>query len=190
MSDPTKQLFILEIIKGYGKTVTRLDMRLPITLPILRQFLQVSPSICTSGYVCCLFKAMCTVAFFAFLRIGEMTSSGSSEVLQLHHLERLINSSGDVVSIKIKFGQFKHSYNQYPVAIVLTRRPEVCPVHSLLGYLALRGPVDGALFQSVEGRLISRSFFTELLSLAVRSCGLDPTKYKGHSFRIGGFFRC
>ena len=104
VSDPTKQFFILEMLKGYGKTVTRLDTRLPITLPILRQFLQVSPSICTSQYVCCLFKAMCTVVFFAFLRIGEMTtSSGSSEVLQLHHLERVTNSSGDVVSITIKF---------------------------------------------------------------------------------------
>ena len=187
VSDPTKQFFILEMLKGYGKTVTRLDTRLPITLPILRQFLQVSPSICTSQYVCCLFKAMCTVAFFAFLRIGEMTtSSGSSEVLQLHHLERVTNSSGEVVSLTIKFGNFKHSYNQYPVAIVLTRHAEVCPVQSLLDYLSLRGPVDGALFQSLDGRPISRSFFTELLSLAVRSCGLDPTKYKGHSFRIGG----
>ena len=82
VSDPTKQFCILKMLQGYGKTVTRLDTRLPITLPILRQFLQVSPSICTSQYVCCLFKAMCTVAFFAFLHIGEMTtSSGSSEVL-------------------------------------------------------------------------------------------------------------
>ena len=185
--DPSEQFFILEMVKGYGKTVTRLDMRLPVTLPILRQFLQVPPSICTSQYVCCLFKAMCTVAFFAFLRIGEMTtSSGSSESLELHHLERLTNSSGDVVSIKIKFANFKHSYNLYPVPIVLTRRPKVCPVQSLLDYLALRGAADGALFQSLEGSPISRSFVTELLSLTVRSCGLDPTKYKGHSFRIGG----
>ena len=140
------------MLKGYGKTVIRLDTRLPITLPILGQFLQVSPSICTSQYVCCLFKAMCTVAFFAFLYIGEMTtSSGSSNVLQLHHLERLTNSSGDIVSIKIKFGNFKHSYNQYPLAIVLTSHAEVCPVQSLLDYLALRGPVDGARFQSLEG---------------------------------------
>ena len=130
---------------------------------------------------------MRTVAFFAFLRLGEMTTSGvSSDVLQLHHLERLINSSGDVVSINVKFGNFKHSYNQYPVATVLTRRPEVCPVQSHLHYLTLRGPVDGALFKSLEGRSISRTFFTELLSLAVRGCGLDPTKYKGHSFRIKG----
>ena len=85
MSDPTKQLFILEIIKGYGKTVTRLDMRLPITLPILRQFLQVSPSICTSQYVCCLFKAMCTLAFFAILWIGEMTPISRSFFTELFH---------------------------------------------------------------------------------------------------------
>ena len=130
---------------------------------------------------------MCTVAFFAYLQIGEMTtSSRSSEVLQLHHLERLTNSSGDIVSIKIKFANFKHSDSQYPIAIVVTRHAEVCPVKRLLDYLAYCGPLHGALLQSLEGRPISRSFFTELLSLAVRSCGLDPTKYKGHNFHIGG----
>ena len=27
--------------------------------------------------------------------------------------------------------------------------------------------------------------FTEKLSMALKFCGLDPTRYKGHSFRIG-----
>ena len=62
----------------------------------------------------------------------------------------------------------------------------MCPVQSLLDYLTLRGPDDGALFQSLEGSPISRSFFGELLSLVDGSCGLDATKYKVHSFRIGG----
>ena len=32
---------------------------------------------------------------------------------------------------------------------------------------------------------VSRQQFTEYLALIFRTCGLDPTKYKGHSSRIG-----
>lgn len=32
---------------------------------------------------------------------------------------------------------------------------------------------------------VSRKFFADLLSLSLKSCGLDSTRYKGHSFRIG-----
>lgn len=60
------------------------------------------------------------------------------------------------------------------------------PVQSLLDYLALRGPVDAALFQSLEGRPISSPLFYRIIVLGIRSCGLDPTEYKGHSFCIGG----
>lgn len=59
-------------------------------------------------------------------------------------------------------------------------------VQSLLDYLALHGPVDSALFQSLEGRPISSPLFYRIIVLGIRSCGLDPTEYKGHSFRIGG----
>ena len=59
-------------------------------------------------------------------------------------------------------------------------------VQSLLDYLALHGPVGSALFQSLEGRPISSPLFYRIIVLGIRSCGLDPTEYKGHSFRIGG----
>lgn len=41
LQDPTKTFFILEMLKGYGKKGSRLDTRLPVTLPILHQILSV-----------------------------------------------------------------------------------------------------------------------------------------------------
>lgn len=35
------------------------------------------------------------------------------------------------------------------------------------------------------GKPITRNIFVEKLSWAVKSCGLDSSRYKGHSFRIG-----
>lgn len=32
---------------------------------------------------------------------------------------------------------------------------------------------------------VSRAEFVNTLSIAIKYCGLDPSRYKGHSFRIG-----
>ena len=52
-------------------------------------------------------------------------------------------------------------------------------------YLALRGSNPGAIFLLGEGLPVSRSHFSNQLSMACHLCGLDPSRYKGHSFRIG-----
>ncbi len=71
-SDPTKVFWVTETLKGYHKLGSRLDTRLPITLPILRRITQAVSSISSSQYRAYLFHAMFTTTFFAFLRIGEM----------------------------------------------------------------------------------------------------------------------
>jgi len=46
--DPTKAFFIVQMLKGYGKLGSRVDSRLPITLPILHriQFIDRRNSFC------------------------------------------------------------------------------------------------------------------------------------------------
>lgn len=186
VSDPTKVFWVLEMLKGYGKLNSRVDTRLPITLPILRNILQQTPALCSSAYRAYLFKAMCTTAFFAFLRIGEITCCGrSSSVLQIDQVVQLVDNSGTITGVKIKFANFKHSYNQPNVTVTLHRREDICPVQSLLAYFACRGGSPGPLFRTREGLAVSRKQFTEFLAIIFRACGLDSTKYKGHSFRIG-----
>ena len=62
----------------YGKNRARLDSRLPITLPILQRLIEVSPRLTGSPYQICQFKAMCALAFFAFLKTGEMTATNNA----------------------------------------------------------------------------------------------------------------
>ena len=186
LQDPTKTFFILEMLKGYGKKGSRLDTRLPVTLPILHQILRVSSSISSTPYQGIMFKAMCAMAFFAFLRIGEITAARQSpDTLRLSQVDKLSDESGAVVSLKVTFRNFKHNYNQRPITIVINRHPGVCPVEALLAYISLRGTDEGPLFRTLDGAPVDRSAFSDLLSLAVRQCGLDPARYKGHSFRIG-----
>ena len=87
--DPTKAFFIVQMLKGYGKRGSRLDSRLPITLPILHRILGSSIQFFHTPYHNCLFQAMCSLAFFACMRVGELTLTTSRErrsLIQLHQL--------------------------------------------------------------------------------------------------------
>ena len=184
--DPTKVFWVIEMLKGYGKIGSRDDTRMPITLAILRIILHHTPIMCPSEYRGYLFKAMCTTAFFAFLRVGEITAcSRSPAVLQLNQVVQLVDHLGNIIGLKITFLNFKHSYNQHNVSITLKRRSDICPVQSLLDYFSRRGLSDGPLFRTQDGHAVSRKLFTDHLAIMFRACGLDLTKYKGHSFRIG-----
>ena len=107
--DPTETFFITEMLKGYNKIGSRLDTRLPITLPILRQIMGAALSVTTTPYECLMFRAMCATAFFANLRIGETTATNqNSETSHLNQLGKLIDNSGTVVSYELTFQDFKH----------------------------------------------------------------------------------
>ena len=131
---------------------------------------------------------MCSLAFDAFLRIGEITSvskQGAPSPLQLYQLTKLLNAADELTAFKVTFGNFKHSYNERPFSVVVCRHPHSCPVDLLSKYLALRGSGPGPIFITVDGLPVSPSNFSQRLSAAVQLCGLAPSRYKGHSFRIG-----
>lgn len=187
-SDPTKAFFIIQLLKGYGKIGSRLDSRLPITLSVLNRIIKSSTQLAVTQYQRCQFQTMCSTAFFAFLRIGEITYNAPKDAgvpLQVHQLAKLEDSSKCVVALKLTFGNLKHSYNQRPFSIILHRHNSCCPVKLLLDYLLLRGNRSGPLFLNLDNSPVSRTIFAELLSLSLKACGLDSTRYKGHSFRIG-----
>lgn len=184
--DPTKVHFIQEMLKGYGKLGHRLDARLPITLPILKRLLASTEAICSSHYRACLFKAMCGLAFFAFLRVGEITvTSDSADVLQLNQITKFVDAMGNTQALNVTFYKFKHHYNHRPISIRVARRDDLCPVALISAYLEIRGNSDGPLFRTLDGRPITRTVFTAFMRNVVTQCGLDPNQYKGHSFRIG-----
>ena len=147
VADPTRIFFIMEMLKGYGKVSARLDTGLPITVSILERMCANCTLALDSGYIACMFKAMCATAFYTFLRIGEITATKQApEVIQLGQLTKLSNMSGVMASVKLTSHQFKHHYNQSPVSIIISRQAGVCPVETLLSYCSVRGSMPGPLF--------------------------------------------
>ena len=121
--DPSKVFYVSQMFKGYSKVGFRLASRLPITLPILDKLVSSATSLEGSTYQICQFQAMCALAFYAFLRIGELTSSlgGSSNLLQLSQITKLLNPARDLIAFKLTFGDFKHSYKERPFSLVVSR---------------------------------------------------------------------
>ena len=162
--DPSKVYYVSQILKGYNKVGFRLDSRLPITLPILDWLVSIAPSLQESTYQMSQFQAMCFLAFYAFLRIGEMTAkcnSNANPPLQLYQLKKLISPSGELMAFKLTFGDFKHSYIACPLSVVLSRQPNsTCPVVLLSKYLTLRGFRPGTIFLSEDGLPVTRSVFS------------------------------
>ena len=189
LQDHIKTFYIAEMLKGYGKISRKLDSRLPITLPILFRITEACESFCVSHFQSCLFKAMCSMAFFAFLRIGEITvykrESVNENLLQLDQVFRQCCPKGNVNSLRITFKNYKHSYNQNSFSIVLNRQPKACPVSTFLDYLSVRDVVQGPLFINQDGSPVLRSEFAKWFSSIIKLCNLDASKYKDHSFRIG-----
>ena len=100
---------------------------------------------------------MCSLAFFAFLRIGEITSppkQNSNPPLQLFQLTKLVNSAGNIEALKVSFGNFKHSYNARPFSLEIAHQKICCPVQLFLNYLALRGSGPGPIFMTLEGAAV------------------------------------
>jgi site-specific recombinase XerD len=90
-----------------------------------------------------------------------------------------------VQSLAIKFGNYKHNYNNNDFTLVLSRQSKACPVEAYLDYIKLRSSSKGPIFIKENGIPISRSEFTSILTSTLKFCKLDPDMYKGHSFRIG-----
>ena len=179
------------MLKGYRRINHTLDSRLPITLPIL-----VSIILCKFQLVfvllsinpACL-KQCVPWHFFRFLRIGEITAtkpqSIHSNLLYLAHVTRQFCSKGKVVFLVVTFTNYKHNTIRNAFSLILHRQLNACPVQSFLDYITVRGLENGHLFINTDGSPVLRSDFGKVLCSVNRVCGLDPSRYKGHSFRIG-----
>lgn len=88
-------------------------------------------------------------------------------------------------AFKVTFLNYKHNYNQPPFSFVISSQTTCCPVQNLLLYLQARGHKPGPVFQMPNDSLVPWSIFTEKLSTALKFCGLELSRYKGHSSRIG-----
>ena len=186
--DPTKSEMIKLALRGYSKMNPSRDTRLPISLPILENIILACEHTKSSLYSKKLTQAMYALAFFAALRVGELTYRGNlpgQNIISFGQIAFMETREGTVTALKLTLRNYKHSDSSSPVDIFIYRERPVCPVHLLSEYINIRGQFPGPLFCWPDASPITRSFFVTALKEDLQFCDLDISHYKTHSFRIG-----
>lgn len=166
------------------------DMRLPFTLDILHTIVDSLKRLHSSWYHVVMYKAIYLLAFHALLRVGEYTVRGSERGHTLSQDDIHFSVKNNIIQkLLIRMRHYKHSKN--PVTLSLSPLPvrQYCPVLALASYLSQRAPVKGPLFLGIDNSPLTTAQFSSVLKMSVIDAGLDPSKYKPHSFRIGGTTR-
>ena len=132
---------------------------------------------------------MFLLTFYGFFRVGELAAKSgdcADSVLQFNDFKFLVNN-GHPQMIKIIITAFKHNTDRKPFEILIDRENTLlsCPVKSLVEYCELRGTLPGPLLSQQNLTPITAYQFNTKLSRCLQFCGLDTTRYKDHSFRIG-----
>ena len=182
LSPPSEAFLVKKLMIGISKQNGKGDVRLSITPEILSKMINmVHIPFAGNIYLATMLKAMYSLAFHAFLRVGEMTSSPTA-----NNAIQIDNISKDKKSFRIVMSNYKHApLNQQTTIEVLKSETSICPFSRLSAYLILRPKLSGPLFIFQDGKGISKNFFTSCLVKSLAILGLEKSKYKSHSFRIG-----
>jgi len=188
VTDPTKAFVIQKLLVAVSRR-SKADIRLPISRPLLYELVKSLAHTNSSAYQRSLYSAMYMVAFYGFFRIGELASktrTGPVEVVQYEQVKFLVRDS-QVTTVKIIITKFKHNTANRPFDILIDRESSelFCPVQLLNDYFKVRGYGNGPLFCFADGTPVTVAQFNTELRQALVFCGLDTSRYKGHSFRIG-----
>ena len=179
LPDPIESAVVQKSLQGVKKQNPGSDSRLPITKNILYTLYHKAPIALANQYDFILFRALCLLAFHGFFRIGELVDKGTQpRTVKLGDVQ--ITQEG----LRVVIPRSKTSSSPQ-VITVRELSNNVCPVEASRQYLALRGTCPGQYFAHPDGSPISRQNFISMLNKVLTLCGLDPGRYKGHSFRIG-----
>jgi hypothetical protein len=183
--DPTSAFLITKMLQACHKHSKRVDTRLPIDKTLLARLLRALQHTIPSVTRRTMFAAMFSLAFHAFLRIGEITvnSAKHPHTANLIMLDQLAIQSKHMT---INFRSYKHSQGQ-PFSLHITQgaEPTECPIFIMRAYLRSRGPTSGALFISGPQTPVTRREFNDQLHAALTFCNVKTQFFKSHSFRIG-----
>jgi integrase len=172
---------LTKTLKGIARQVPQLpDDRQPITLPYLAAIVSALP-LFMPPYYCLLYKSMFTLAFYAMLRVSEMTKTRFAD----HNLQAwAVTLLPSAVTLRLQSSKTSHK-NEPEQLVTVPAQPIMCPLAALQEYVASRPPAF-YLFVNVSGDPVTYDQFSAAFQ---RACYLSQLPYKKlttHSFRIGG----
>lgn len=161
--------------------------RLPITGPVLAQIHGTLDSSSHPEKV--LIRAISSLAFFGFFRLGELLLECPDKYNPTTSL-----SWGNVVvddritpsMVKVHLKHSKCDQLGKGVDIIVGRTDSpVCPVAAIMAYITLRQDIPGPFFISSQQLPVTKSWFVNQVRTILSSLGFPQQEYASHSFRIG-----
>ena len=160
----------------------------PITFQIMER-LHTVLSKHSGNYKDIMIWAACCLAYFGFLRVSEFTTSSpdyfdSSTDLLLSDVALDNRVSSTTIQIILK--QSKNDQFRAGITICLGKTTHaVCPVDTLIQYLAIRGGTPGPLFLLPNNQSLTGASFRSALKKAFQELHMDHRRFNTHSFRTG-----
>ena len=163
-------------------------VRLPITIHHLHLFYALLAVPYTKHFDSLMVWAAMTLAFFGFLRLGELTcnSKFSPEIHLAPRDVRFFPHQGnpDFMTLGIKASKTDPFRSGHTITIGKTGLP-LCPISAMQKYLQARDTSSGPLFIYSSGTPLTKTaLVSETRALLSRS-GFNASHYAGHSYRIG-----
>ncbi len=162
--------------------------RQPITAEVLGRICAVLDKGVLCAYSNMLMKAVCTMAFFAFLRCGEFTCDKFDPNVNLTRGSVSFINKGNSYLLTLKASKTDPFRKGVTLSVSRVNKA-FCPVKALDRYLGASrkwgSQEKQPLFITVEGLPLSRSYFLRHLRIVLGAAGLDKEQFSGHSFRIG-----
>lgn len=116
------------------------------------------PAVCTLRFETQLFKAAFCLAFFGYLRIGEVAFTNSvsdNHVIKISDISFLKN----YVCVKIESSKSDQLGNSVTLILQENIRNNICPVKQLKQYLSLIPNIEGYLFFHLNHKTLTRFQF-------------------------------
>ncbi len=162
--------------------------RLPVTPELLRQIKRIWDAK-PPGRDEVMLWAACCLAFFGFLRAGELTVPSDASFDDSAHLTRedlAVDEPGEPTVLRVKIKASKTDPFRKGIFLFIGKNgSDLCPVTAMANYLLVRGKEQGPLFLFVDGRYLTRQKFVAAVRDALGKAGVECSRYSSHSFRIG-----
>ena len=175
-----------KMLKGFQMVNPTKDSRVPITLQMLQAFPMAFKNVTSSAYDAPLFSTAFSVAFFGFLRIGEIIAAGksgdNSRIIQISD----VVAYDENVKITLRFSKTDQYGESATLVFYPSQQKHICPVSLIKTFLQVRPEAQGPLFCHFGGQPITHYQSSSILNKVVKFTGSKlSSRIKSHSFRIG-----
>ncbi|XP_056402039.1 uncharacterized protein LOC130295377 isoform X1 [Hyla sarda] len=180
-SDVTKFFVVRQALKGWSRERVCLDVRRPVSFPLLLKLVVASRQVCSSYFESVLFSTAFALAFFGAMRIGELIPPSRSRPGGLGESDIFLGEG----FVRVRIGKSKTDQAGRGTWLLLYAvNGEACPFQLVSSFLLLRP--RGPLFLLHEDASPLTQFqFLALFRRCLSFVGLDFREFGTHSFRIG-----